>query len=348
MSGRISIPISSIAIVAGLLAAGIAVGLRANSARADDCLVEPNAPAPEGSHWYYHMDRTKQRKCWYLRAPDQPAQQVAAHAVSDAAPDAHTTPLVQATTASAVAPIPISPNDIHQSSPHIKMLATKPQRGDSTTTDESVQNNVEEEATVSSIATAPTSQASAMPQIGALAEPASAADTAWPTLSVTAIKMQQPTSTDAQQPTSTKAPTESVQSTADASIPDEAESTAQDDVSATHAVTASLIPSTPAEMFPIFALGLVIAGFLFRVAVKIAAACSRRRINVDRHIIPTVTDDSSPLAFQHIDERPDDAGGKDCAFDITDEIRKRVEVLDELRRDLDRLLRSPKVASPQG
>ncbi len=318
MSGRTSSPISSIAIVVGLLAPGIAVGLRANSVRADDCLIQPNSPAPNGSHWYYHMDWSQQRKCWYLRAPDQPAQQVAAQATSDMAPTAHTIPSQQAATAYAAAPVPITPSDIFQPLPHIKMLVAKPQRAYSATTDEPVLQNVEDEGNLSLIAGAPVPEASPMSQISAPAEPA-AADTAWPILSAAAIKAQEPTPTDAQ-------------SAADASIPDGA-----------GPVMESLTPTTPAEMFPIFALGLLIAGFLFRVTIKIATARGRQRINVDRRIIPAVTDYTPPIAFQSIDERPDNAAGEDRAFDITDEIRKRVEMLEELRRDLDRLLRSPKV-----
>jgi hypothetical protein len=33
---------------------------------ADECLEKPNAPSPQGSHWYYRMDRTTNRQCWYL------------------------------------------------------------------------------------------------------------------------------------------------------------------------------------------------------------------------------------------------------------------------------------------
>jgi hypothetical protein len=33
---------------------------------ADDCLEKPNAPSPQGSHWYYRTDRTTNRQCWYL------------------------------------------------------------------------------------------------------------------------------------------------------------------------------------------------------------------------------------------------------------------------------------------
>jgi hypothetical protein len=35
---------------------------------ADDCMTKPGAAAPQGSHWYYHLDRTNHRQCWYLAA----------------------------------------------------------------------------------------------------------------------------------------------------------------------------------------------------------------------------------------------------------------------------------------
>jgi len=33
---------------------------------ADECLEKPNAPSPQGSHWYYRTDQTTNRQCWYL------------------------------------------------------------------------------------------------------------------------------------------------------------------------------------------------------------------------------------------------------------------------------------------
>jgi len=33
---------------------------------ADDCLSKPKGLAPEGSHWYYRIDRASKRHCWYL------------------------------------------------------------------------------------------------------------------------------------------------------------------------------------------------------------------------------------------------------------------------------------------
>ena len=39
----------------------------------DECLAAPNSSAPPGSHWFYHLDRSTQRKCWYVRSEDQQA-----------------------------------------------------------------------------------------------------------------------------------------------------------------------------------------------------------------------------------------------------------------------------------
>jgi hypothetical protein len=55
------------AISAGMIVAAIA--LEANTAvAAVECVTEPNREPPEGSHWYYRVDRATDRKCWYLRA----------------------------------------------------------------------------------------------------------------------------------------------------------------------------------------------------------------------------------------------------------------------------------------
>jgi hypothetical protein len=42
---------------------------------ADDCILKPNAPSPQGSHWYYRTDRVNNRQCWYLRSDDGQALQ---------------------------------------------------------------------------------------------------------------------------------------------------------------------------------------------------------------------------------------------------------------------------------
>ena len=45
---------------------------------AESCLAAPNAPAPQGSHWYYRMERPSLRKCWHLVQKDQKIQSAAA------------------------------------------------------------------------------------------------------------------------------------------------------------------------------------------------------------------------------------------------------------------------------
>jgi len=65
----IASPAACVAAVAALLLSGIGVGLPSDGAKADDnCVSAPGAAAPQGQHWYYRIDRVKQRKCWYLHA----------------------------------------------------------------------------------------------------------------------------------------------------------------------------------------------------------------------------------------------------------------------------------------
>lgn len=45
---------------------------------ADDCLSSPRDETPEGSHWYYRIDRTTKRHCWYLRGEDGKPLQITA------------------------------------------------------------------------------------------------------------------------------------------------------------------------------------------------------------------------------------------------------------------------------
>ncbi len=53
--------------------------------RANDCLAAPNSPAPKGSHWYYHLNRTTQEKCWYVRSSEKQPQKATAQTTSTGA-----------------------------------------------------------------------------------------------------------------------------------------------------------------------------------------------------------------------------------------------------------------------
>jgi hypothetical protein len=54
---------------------------------ADDCLVEPNRDPPEGRHWFYHVDRANNRKCWYLGDAGLLAQRVAPETANPSGPN---------------------------------------------------------------------------------------------------------------------------------------------------------------------------------------------------------------------------------------------------------------------
>lgn len=54
---------------------------------ADSCLSGPKGTAPTGSHWFYHLDRTTKKQCWYLGEARNKAAK-AATAQQQTAPDA--------------------------------------------------------------------------------------------------------------------------------------------------------------------------------------------------------------------------------------------------------------------
>jgi hypothetical protein len=60
------------------------------ASRADDCLSGPTGVSPQGTHWYYRVDRATGRHCWYLGALGTkarvPADRVPADKVRQAAP----------------------------------------------------------------------------------------------------------------------------------------------------------------------------------------------------------------------------------------------------------------------
>jgi hypothetical protein len=53
---------------AGLIATAVMLGTN-RATLADDCLAGPDRPSAPGGHWYYHLDRATDRKCWYLVEP---------------------------------------------------------------------------------------------------------------------------------------------------------------------------------------------------------------------------------------------------------------------------------------
>jgi hypothetical protein len=64
MSRQSSIGIC-VAAISAVLVSLICTELQAGT-HAKDCLAAPNASSPRGRHWYYRIDLTHHRKCWYL------------------------------------------------------------------------------------------------------------------------------------------------------------------------------------------------------------------------------------------------------------------------------------------
>ena len=73
----------------GLWSRAVMLGTNHDARAADDCLAGPNRPPGPGGHWYYHLDRATDRKCWYLveptaRTPDRRGAATAAAAPEQA------------------------------------------------------------------------------------------------------------------------------------------------------------------------------------------------------------------------------------------------------------------------
>jgi len=84
---------------------------------ADDCIATPNAPAPQGNHWYYHVDRDTHRTCWYLGAQGQRVH----HATAKIAPPAEPAPQAREIVADQAA----SPAQAQPSSPQEPAVAAR-------------------------------------------------------------------------------------------------------------------------------------------------------------------------------------------------------------------------------
>ena len=360
MSGKRLVGV--IVFVVSLLVSGIDVGMP-NTASADDCLTAPNSLAPQGTHWYYHMDRTNQRKCWYVRAISQPAQQAAAQATSEAAPAAqsHSMPMSSGpmpATAAASAPMSISPGNSAPRLPHVRILAVKPKLAAaiSATTDKSVQGGGQEGSTGPSIPEPPAPKANTLQTTAQAAGPAAAAPAAWPDVVATG-------GTPEPGAVLADAGAESVGPKADTQVPDGTESTARGGEPTMNAGMAGSLTATP--MLLTLALGLVAAGAATRVVTKIAAA-RRAAIMIDHpesgrvddqwrperrngpehqfvdepqesELVPSAASDYESHPSRAGDEWPEHSLGEGRAFQIN-EITKCEETLAQLSRDLHKAL----------
>ena len=113
-------------LIAGLRMSAVAVTLLPGTVRADDCIAAPNSAAPEGSRWYYRLDRATQRKCWYVRALGQPAQQAAAPDKMAPSEPSYAIPVPRPRPSAAGSASSLRPGDTDPSSSHTEGIAAKP------------------------------------------------------------------------------------------------------------------------------------------------------------------------------------------------------------------------------
>ncbi len=79
---RLALP----AIALCVLSLSLSIFSPQRAARADTCLSGPGKTAPQGSHWFYRIERPSLRKCWHLAKKDQSQQASAAKSAVE--PDA--------------------------------------------------------------------------------------------------------------------------------------------------------------------------------------------------------------------------------------------------------------------
>jgi hypothetical protein len=149
------------------------ITLTAATAHAEDCLAAANSPAREGTRWYYRLDRA-QHKCWYMRALDQPTQQVAAPAKTALPAPAFAIPIPRPRPPAAESALSLGRGD---PGPHLEEIATKasgapPVNGSTAETTSSIPKEFTSQDTGTSLATP---AHTAAPAIGAPTDEATSA-----------------------------------------------------------------------------------------------------------------------------------------------------------------------------
>ncbi|MCK1735036.1 hypothetical protein IVA79_13915 [Bradyrhizobium sp. 138] len=116
-------------IIAGLPLAAVSQNAPDTSSTANaaaDCLASPKGAAPQGQHWYYRVERTTKRQCWYLRAAGAKASQTA-QATTDAQDTDSTAPQsLQNARAQYVAPQGVAPGAPNMTAPAPAAASTPP------------------------------------------------------------------------------------------------------------------------------------------------------------------------------------------------------------------------------
>src|SRR5690348_14319447 len=58
---------------------GVAARAETPAASSSHCLAKPSGPSAKGSHWYYRVEHSSGRHCWYQRPAIEGARNAPAH-----------------------------------------------------------------------------------------------------------------------------------------------------------------------------------------------------------------------------------------------------------------------------
>src|SRR6185503_19619919 len=83
MQGRTKFALRAAIAASSVAVSALALAPASGAAPAGTCLAAPKGTAPQGSHWYYRLERPSMRKCWYLAEKGRTiAQRTAAQTVA--------------------------------------------------------------------------------------------------------------------------------------------------------------------------------------------------------------------------------------------------------------------------
>ena len=351
MSDRF-VSVRSIALTTALLLCGACIEVPV-AARADDCLLAPSSTTPKGRHWYYHTDQTTNRKCWFLRVLPTAAQDASGTA---AAPQTGAISKPAATSAGTLLPTRAGVTAPPLPPPRPQAAA---KRG--TTTSEPAQERLQEGSIAPSIPDAPAPQTGALSQRSAQTPAAAPAPaTVWPDPpAVTTIEPQTPNSVRSDIP-------EHVRLTGGAQVLHDSEGAVQSNVLTILAPKMLDSPQgTLVGTLLVIALGLIAAGLLYRLVIKIGVMRDQQIImdhaglnwvedqhkqetslqgqqhgffNKREEFIDDLQLSLVPAAGDYNVRRPLRARNERGASHITEELSERQNSLTQLIQDLDLLL----------
>jgi hypothetical protein len=329
MSGRVGRLFPWTALVA--LVSCVTLAMPANLARADDCRAAPNSPAPAGTHWYYRLEWTTQRKCWYVRAPARRTH----HAIARRLAPAMSVPSDSATVADVPSLTTPSPGDVTPPPSPARTSALRaisaPASG--AAIDKTHQQSVQDESAVPT-AEVPAPEAGSSLTAGAQTAAPLTGEPFDPAIPIASTKIYETAVTR----TRVDVPS------------DEAENSARSGTSANNA-------AIPMVVFPVLALWLALLGIGSRMLVQHAAARGAQasahehrldpandkgwrgeRINPGRQEFAIEGQELNSLISAVSDQGALRADGD--AVRVTREISMRRYKLAHLRQHIERMLRS--------